>query len=63
MTDPQNEDDEMTLQVALDRAIQQRAHAQARWPVITPIVESLREIRKEDHFGEMFGAAFREGRR
>lgn len=59
MTDSENEE-EMTPEAALDKAIEQRAYAQARWHVISPIVKSLREIRKANHLAERFGAAFRE---
>ena len=55
-----NEEDSMTPQAALDKAIEQRAHAQARWSIISPLVASLREIRRANHLAERFGAAFRE---
>ena len=52
-----NEDDEMTPEQAKAEALRRRDEAQARWRVISPLVSSLREIRKANHLAERFERA------
>lgn len=57
---PMTYDDGVSSGEALAGARKRREEAQARWPVIAPLVASLREIREANHLAERFRATFLE---